>query len=112
MPEPGTKLSVRLPRQELKQIARGLITHELWGTSDPDELRMAFGFLLTLFAENASPEKERDLGNVGFVYAAMSDALPRAINGVPMFLSARFVHVNDMPALSEEYERMREALNV
>lgn len=100
----------RKPRSELRALARDLVTNRAWGTADAHEAHLSFGFLLTVWLQEASPSDKRSFNSVGFIYAPLSATMPRSINGLPMFTEASFVHVNDMDYLFEEIERMQDAL--
>lgn len=100
----------RKPRHELREIARDLVTNRAWGTNNAMEAQLSFGFLLSLWLRDANPAERRSWDSVGFIYAPMSAAMPRSINGLPMFTEARFVHVNDIAYLTQEIQRMEEAL--
>ena len=100
----------RKSRAQLKELARDLVTNRVWGTNNAHEAQLSFGFLLRIWFRDATPEERRSWDNVGFIYAPLSAAMPRSINGLPMFMEAAFVHVNDMEYLFEEIERMQDAL--
>lgn len=102
----------RKPRSELRALARDLVTNRAWGTADAQEAHLSFGFLLGVWLNDATPTERRSFDSVGFIYAPLSAAMPRSINGLPMFMEAAFVHVNDMDYLFEEIGRMEDALGI
>ena len=85
--------SVR-PREVLKDIAIGLAEQKIFASSmcySEAELKSCFPVLMF-----AGPKVQRDiafkLGRGGFLFESYSKALPRGVNGLPMFMSAQVVN--------------------
>lgn len=95
----------RLDEAEIKDLARRIVTNVTWITNDPEAMQMAFGLVVGLM--NWS---DYDVTKVGGIYEDLAKALPRSINGFPMFTSAHLLHVDDLGAVKAEVERMEEAL--
>lgn len=93
--------------EKLTSVARSLITREAYvawiGTRDFD---YAFGLLMALLQLSDMPRNM--VGMIGY----MSDALPRAINGVPMFTSATAIPQESADALMNKYDEMADALGL
>jgi hypothetical protein len=61
--------------------------------------------------EEETEERESYINNIGMVYSNMSDAMPRCINGYPMFMSMKIASKEDSKRFLDmyrEYEKVRE----
>jgi hypothetical protein len=104
---------------ELNDLAVQVVRGEVYIAFGGDGLQHSFGALLAL-AGGMQPRDERgrfgrkpkksDFETIGAVYEELRKALPRGINGHPMFMSCRFLHVNDVRPLMDLVERKQEAL--
>ncbi len=52
--------------------------------------------------------QEEYLKSIGFIYEFLSQAMPRGINGGPMFMSARFLNREDSEKMFKYYEQYKE----
>lgn len=76
---------------------------------DVEEIRTSWSMIL-MFAEEGFFTPER-LECVGAFYADMSDAMPTAINGLPLFASVKFLHVDDIDPLVKRLDEIQEFMN-
>jgi hypothetical protein len=90
----------RMTTEEVHDLARRIVTNQVFITGDPDVVRMSF----LVVALGGCPE------NTALVYEEYTQASERSINGYPMFFSAKFVHVDDAEALVAEAKRLSDAL--
>lgn len=84
----------RLDQEELKAFAIGLAEGRVFTSShlkDPNDIMSVFS-VLALMRRLPPPDF---LEKVGVVWEWLDKAGPRAINGMPMFFSCRFMHVAD-----------------
>lgn len=98
---------MRLTNAQIKDLARRIVTNQTYLAMSDQELDLSFGFILKMAAADL---KESEIQTWGAVYEDYSQALPRSVNGHPMFFSCRILHVNDVPRLFDEINRMEEAL--
>lgn len=98
--------SQRLPDPELRTLALDISEGRVFGSwecASPDEVRSSFMVLML-----AGPENLPDPTEVAHVYEYMSQAGPMAVNGRPMFMSARFLHRADAPILQGYLKSLHE----
>lgn len=100
---------MRLTNTEITDLARRITTNQTYIAFGGDGFRFSFGFILGMHAGNV---KQTDIQTWGAAYEDYDKALPRGVNGYPMFMSCRILHVNDVPRLTKELTRMEEALGV
>lgn len=100
---------MRLTNKEVHDLARRIITNQTYIAFSGDAVSLSFGFILGMAAENA---KQSEIETWGAAYEDYDRAAPRSINGYPMFFSCRILHVNDVPRLLSELQRMEQALGV
>jgi hypothetical protein len=96
----------RLPAAALAQLAIDVVEGRMYVTNTPEGVRLSFGLLIAMIDWDEAAEQ------IGAFYAPMSEALPRSINGLPMFTSIKVLHVDDLQPLHDkikEYEKQREA---
>lgn len=98
---------MRLTNAQITDLARRIITNQTYLAMTEQELDLSFGFTLSMAAIDL---KRSEIETWGAVYEDYSQALPRTVNGRPMFFSCRILHVNDVPRLFDEISRMEEAL--
>lgn len=61
--------------------------------------------------ERETPEREEYFKTIGMLYEDYSKAMPRGVNGYPMFMSCNIVSIEDTKRFKEmygKYEKMRE----
>lgn len=99
----------RLLPDAVRNLARRIVTHEVFITNQREGLDLSFAMPLSLMAaEKKVPESYQM--SIGAVYEEFSKAAQRSINGYPMFMSCQFVHKDDLPLLLENVEQMRAAI--
>lgn len=99
------QLAYRKTPKQLNDLAVQIVKGEVYMVNQGPGLNLSFGWIFALMDPKPTLW---ELETVGAVYEKMSKALPRGINGYPMFSSCQFVHVNDFDrllALVEEKER-------
>jgi len=93
----------RHSKEELKQFVLDVCDNRVYLLQQEEDHR-SFTVLSLM-----SPMPHDYLENVGAVYEHMDKAGPLAINGRPMFLSCKFMHIDDwniaLPAIQRELER-------
>ncbi|KKM86695.1 hypothetical protein LCGC14_1276410 [marine sediment metagenome] len=103
----GADTVERLTPEEITELARDSVTNLVFITNSQDGINLSFGLVLSLLLPKAH---ERYIESIGAVYEYISKAGPRSINGMPMFTSVRFLHIEDMPLLTEERSRLKAAI--
>lgn len=102
---------VRLSEEEIRELARKLHHGHLFTDRhlrSPNELTMVF--MVVGFMDRDQIEKLfKDYGENLMIYEELDKAGPRSVNGLPMFMSAKFVHEDDARAALELAQRFREA---
>ena len=99
----------QMTKDELKDLARRIVTNEIFITNTPEGYQMSFGLVLPFVAMSVP---KREFVKIGACYADWSHALPRAINGEPCFGSAHLLHKDDLPFLFAEIENVETALGI
>ena len=95
---------------EIKEIAKGIYTRSIFSSvhiRDAKDIRIVFIVLTFMDSEHSEELKKID---IGMVYEYMSEALPRCINGMPMFMSARMLDMGDAKKVMEKYREIKEAM--
>jgi len=98
----------RMSREELKQLALDMLSGAVFTNmhvSAPEQLGLVFMLLGFL-----NDEQAKELADIGLIYEYMSKAGPRSVNGMPIFMSARFVHKDDMPELTTIIKKLQLAI--
>jgi hypothetical protein len=95
----------RMTPDEIDDLARRIVTNEVFITNTEDGIRNAFTVVLA-FTE--IPEDYA--AAVSAIWAPMSAAMPRSVNGWPTFDQANFVHRDDWDALATKIEAKRTAV--
>lgn len=96
----------KLSATALAQLAIDSVEGRVFVTNNPDAIRDSFGLLIAMVDWDAVAEQ------IGALYAPMSKAMDRSINGRPFFTTMRVLHIDDLEPLNEkiaEYEQQREA---
>jgi hypothetical protein len=97
----------RLSEDDLKALARRIVTNEVYVAWNAEQLENSFGAMLALAGESL-----REVApDVGLIYEEYAHASERGCNGYPMFFSMRLLHRDDVETLVAHCKRMDEALN-
>lgn len=109
-PEQAFKIP-RLSEAELKKLAIDIDNGNIFSSWSIDqkhdqERLWPLIFLPLIFLPSEAVEEIQAHG--GLLYAPMKEALPRCINGFPTFGSVYVLHKDDVPALSELLQRLRQ----
>lgn len=81
-----------LPNSELKKFVRDFCDGKIFTSAHikrEEEIPLVF---MCLFYGSLS---DVDLSSIGIAYEYLTEALPRSINGYPMFCSLRFLNIHD-----------------
>jgi len=101
-----TKKLKRMKKEDLKQLAcdmnKGLVFTDRQ-IQQPHLMPVVFVPLVFMVGEKKWADQ------IGLVYEYLDKAGPRAINGMPMFMSMRVVPKEDVPILLEYVQKYREA---
>ncbi|PGP20977.1 hypothetical protein COA01_15680 [Bacillus cereus] len=89
--------------EELKELAKRVIKNEVFMASNEESISNAFMLLVSLGAEFPP-------GTVA-LYEEYSKALPRSINGFPMFSSCGCLSKEEFDIFVEYYTKFNELLN-
>lgn len=97
----------RLTTDELNELARDVAMNRVYCANTEEGIRWSFGFLLGMLDP---PMTKEYADQVGAIYESLDKALPRGVNGYPMFTSLRFLHADDLPELIRLVEEKRRVL--
>lgn len=96
--------------EELKQIAKDLYAGKIFTDRHLKQHEMSmlnFVFMPLAFLNEKEKEEFRataKAGQFGLIYEYIDKALPRSINGLPMFTSMRLLSKDDTEKVNEYYE--------
>src|SRR4051812_47438002 len=98
--------------EEITELARAIVTNQVYAAWDPASLDNAFGMFLSLAASGAAAQGDNNdwLGEIGLVYESLDKRNPRDQNGYPTFFSAQFLSHDDRIKVQRECIRMSVAL--
>jgi hypothetical protein len=105
-----TKTTAALTDEEVVTLARDLVKNLIFMSDQirrPEDLSMVFPVLFMLDDVQRESMKEKD---IGAFYEYNDKALPRGVNGYPMFMSVRWLTKEDYKRVRAEERRMRIAL--
>lgn len=94
--------------EQVGELARDIVTNRVYVAWDEAAIHNSFGPMLALAHDAIKPIADK----IGLVFEEYSKAMPMACNGYPTFLSIKFVHIDNVPALLSEVQRMAEALGL
>ena len=105
----------RMSAPDLAQLVTDVLDGKVFTDRNIDEhhdVLMVFALLGLMGAEEGqslfgSPDVPGSC-QVGMVYEYLDRAGPMSVNGYPMFLSVRFLHVADMPAFFAAFKSLKE----
>ncbi len=103
--------NARLSKTEIATIAKNLVNNS-WFSSRAIRggLSLSCVFLPLAFLGREEIDARNDQG-VGMVIAPMSDAGPMAVNGYPIFSTARLIGIEDADLILERYHKLVAVLN-
>ena len=99
----------RRDEDAIRRLARDVITGKAYLTIKTEEVGYSFGGFLTIALPQMSKEY---VDSIGAVWEFLSEAGPMAMNGRPMFLSARFVNKEDVALVVAEVRRLTEVMEL
>lgn len=97
----------RLESSKIRELARDYAIGKVWISQDPNEMLMRFPIIVEEAVSMFGIERFRC---AAFVFEYMEKALPRGINGKPMFVSLCFFNALDFQEFHDHFERYRKAL--
>lgn len=100
----------KMTDEEVTTLARDLVQNRVFMSDQirrPEDFMMVFPVLAMLSDEQRENLRKDD---IGAVYEYNDRALPRSVNGYPMFMSARMLSTVDYKRVRAEERRMRIAL--
>jgi hypothetical protein len=98
------------PEEELKQIARDLQAGHIFTDkhmSEYDQKNLGMVFMVLMFMD---PRDFYIPETIGMIYEHMSQAMPRSINGMPMFTSLHYLNVEDTKYVLNKAKEIDEML--
>lgn len=98
----------RMTKEQIATLARGIVTGEVFFTTDEDVAADSFGLIIALASAQWA---DSYIAEIGGFSAPMSKALSTAINGHPVFTEVRVIHVKDVKRVIKQVERWNKALN-
>lgn len=97
----------RLSDEEIDDLARRVVTNEVFITNDGKVVDAAFMVILPFINLEQSFAE-----NVGALYEEYAKTGSRSMNGYPVFYSVNFLHKDDLGPLYDKIEAKKEALVV
>lgn len=93
--------------EQITDLARRILMREVMVTNDPRHIECGFAMMLMMVSITKAATTK-----VGALIGEYAETTGMAMNGVPIFTSLGFVHIDDMPWLFAEMDRMAEALGI
>ena len=96
--------------EEIKQIALDLFKGAIFTDrhlQDIEDIRMVFMVLSFMDGERI---KELQANPPGLIYEYISEAGPRSVNGMPVFMSLKMLTQDDTKKMFEHYEQLKSAV--
>lgn len=103
--------------EELKSLALMIMTNKVFTSGHLTGQEIENGmlphvFMPLLFMDSDDPIKEKLSKNeIGLIYADMDDAMPRSINGLPMFMRCSFLTTEETEIVNRYHLKMMSALS-
>lgn len=96
----------RLDDDELENLAWRIANGDVYIANEQEAVETSFGFIIGMAAnENFTEDAwEEFADHVGAVYADVSKAATRSVNGRPLFFTATFLHIDDLDPLIDAIE--------
>lgn len=106
----------QMDKDELDELAWRYVQGEIFIANDPQVTDTSFGFIMSAIRNdfNSGKEWEDFIEDIGAIYEEIDKASSRSINGLPFFMSASFIHKNDLDYLLDkidEYEEQVDEIN-
>ena len=94
----------KLSDEQLKQFVLDFCDGALYTSAHPSKMEDIKLVFLPLMLGALSDWIPEELETIGLIYEDMSKAMPRSVNGMPMFMSCHIMHI-------EDWERARKAID-
>ena len=88
--------------QELKKLAKEVYENKIFLANTEEHMRLSFGIILALLEKDKIPK------DVVAFYEYYTEALPRGINGLPMFMSCGFLIKDEWDIFYKYYQQYKE----
>jgi len=112
MPSPKVKPHKikSVPSETIKEVARGIATGQVFTDRHvPEHERNNLPMIFMPIALGAM--NDVDLKSLGLLYENLSEALPRSVNGMPIFGSFKMLNKKDAEMAFDMAMRMRKAMD-
>lgn len=96
--------ATELNEEQLRKLALDMVDGRIFHDQMCPENMVTHVFMPLMFVTVAKEDSQ----HWGLVYEYMSEAGPRTLNGFPMFMSMRVLHVNNLPRLNELTKALRD----
>lgn len=93
----------RLSEVGLRTLAKNIYTERVFFALGKEDFEYAFGGFYAMVGEKFSPEF---VASTGGAWEYMEKAGPMLLNGRPIFLSAHFIHKEDVPLMIEQLKKI------
>ena len=94
----------RLDPTDLRSLARDIVTRSVWISVGNDIDTMQWPILAM------ADLSKYDITKIAGVYEDIDKRLPQGVNGKPMFVSCKFLHVDDLDPLRAIVEQLEVSL--
>ncbi len=83
---------IRATPEQLNRLTKGIIEGEYYPLDTEEKIQHGAAMLMLLSGFELT---EEEMQSVGMPYGFMRSALPRTVNGIPMFQRIGFIHKDD-----------------
>lgn len=96
--------------EELKEIALGVMSGTIFTSANLSERETTLVFMALALADQATLDQmQRD--EITLIYEHIRNALPRSVNGMPMFTSFYMLNKSDHHRLVEMVQKLQSAID-
>jgi hypothetical protein len=96
--------------EEIKDIALGWMGGSIFTSHNLKPEEMSMVFMVTMFLDDEGIEGMKT-DNITLLYEDLAKALPRGVNGKPMFMSAKMLNQSDHQRLLDTVKKLQEAID-
>lgn len=99
--------------REIKELALNIYRGDIFTSlqvRESDTYLLSSIFMPLMFMDQEQIDKMKE-HKAYMLYASMSDAGPRSINGYPIFMSMNYIDEEDCKKVFEKYEAMKKAID-
>jgi len=95
---------------EIKEVANGIYKRSIFPSIFIENAKDISSVFMVLMLMDDKQSEEFKKINVGMVYEYMSEALPRCINGMPIFMSMKILDKKDAKRVMDKYFEIKEVM--